>query len=268
VHIGRIERRDAADAAEMQLPVGAAPAGAHEIGTIDQAILGVITLGLARDRIDARDAGGRADPDDAVVVFEDRADRLRVLAAERVVTKRRASASLHHPVQAPCGANPQVARPGLEQMVHAAVTQARTVVRIMAKAAERAADGVEALQARFGADPQHAALVLDQGKAIVVTQARGVARHVAPVAHGRGARRDCGQAIARHYPQRAVTALAQRLYMVGARTLAQFDTPHAAVRVAPRQAGRCTDPEPPPNLGQRGDDLARERIGAEAPRRA
>ncbi|CAH0284297.1 hypothetical protein SRABI118_03877 [Massilia sp. Bi118] len=202
-HRVRHEGGHAVGAAEVQLAVGALRGRADEIRTVQQAVLRAVALEFAGGRVDTGQAHGGADPEFAAAVFEDAADRHRLVRVRhREIAEHGGAACVAlHPVQAGGGADPDLAAARLVQIIDAVVAQRGRVLVVVAEMREGAAGAVEAVQAVVGAEPDIPGAVLEQREAVVLAQAPGVERVVAPGAQGAAIRVEQEQAAARRHPQ-------------------------------------------------------------------
>ena len=151
----RVERGHAGDAAEVHGAVGRLVAGADKIRPVEQAILGGVLLEHARHRIEHVDAARAADPQPALGVAQDGANRIgRTAFAHRVVTEPQLAVGPWFGLaQTGAGTYPQTARSVFIQRLHALVAQAARLFGLVAVMTEFSGLAIKALQAVLGADP-------------------------------------------------------------------------------------------------------------------
>ncbi len=241
----RIEGRDAVEAAEVQDAVRAAHRRRVEEGALGEAVGGRVVAPGPLLRIETGNAAGGADPQAAVLVLQDRRDRVvqQAFAGGVAHEAHRTVGGRHHAVQAHRGADPDVAAAVLEQRVHLVVAQARRVVGIVAEVAEAPAGAVHQVEAVEGADPHAPAPVQQHRPHDVVGQAGGLARVVAPVLGFPRGRVEPVQAAAGGDPDAAIRRGIQAAHVVGVGVAGQRQALEAAADGVERgQAGAAADP--------------------------
>ncbi len=178
----RVDRGDAAAAAEVQHAVGGDGGRVH-VEAFGQAVfLGIVGDGVA-GRVEPAQAGGRGDPDQAVRVGADRLDQAR---AQRALFLQALYAPLAvaveaDPVQALGGADPQGALGVEVQTADAVAAEAGLVVALQPEMAELAAHRVahvEPAAAEEFAAPDPAGAILQHGGGAVDAAAARVGRVV------------------------------------------------------------------------------------------
>nr|GEY76804.1 hypothetical protein [Tanacetum cinerariifolium] len=200
----RVEGGNATEAAEVHGAVGRLVAGAHEIRPVEQPILGGVLLEDARVGIEHVDAAGAADPEPALVVAEDGADRIRRTAVvDGIKTEvQLAVRACHGLAQTGARAHPQRRFGVFVQVLHALVAQAVGAVGLVTVVAEFSGAAVHAVEAIFSTHPQGTGAVFQQ-RIDRAADAVGILFIMAIGAHSQRVRIDPVQAGAGCHPDRA-----------------------------------------------------------------